>query len=86
VAGAPGKFANVSDALQLVNRADLLDGDGMPDGPKIADALDALLAQRPDLAGKRFAGSADQGVRTTTPKSTGDWVRDLMARDAAQRT
>lgn len=72
-------FANPADAIALVKRDGLLDQDGLPDNEKIAAAVDALLAERPHLAAKRFAGSAEQGVRTSPPTKTGDWGRDLLA-------
>jgi hypothetical protein len=80
VAGA-SRFSDVRDALGLIDRDGLVTDAGEIDGNALADRLDALLAERPHLAaGRRFAGSADQGARTSTPVTSGDWARDLLRR------
>lgn len=52
-------------ALKLVDLAEIdVDEDGNVDGEGITAALDALLAEYPDLAPSRFDGTADQGAHS----------------------
>ena len=76
-------FADAEDArLRLAARADeFVNADGQIDADAIGAALKQLLEDKPHLAAgepKRFAGPADQGVRSTAT------LTDPRARDLAQ--
>jgi hypothetical protein len=81
---AAGKFADPEDAqLRLAPRAaDFVAKDGSIRTDEIDAALAELLEQKPHLAAgeqRRFAGSVDQGVRTTSQPDPGPGRRRIEA-------
>ncbi len=60
LAAGTGKLA---DARDLPYGEHLLDDDGVPAFDKVADAIDALIRERPHLASRRPTGNVEQGVR-----------------------
>jgi hypothetical protein len=61
LAASTGRLADPSD---LPYDAALLDDDGMPDGDKVTEAVEALLAAKPHLASRRPTGDVGQGARS----------------------
>lgn len=68
---AGDKLARGAELLEISRTplADLLDESGAVDPAKVAEAVAALLAERPHLAKRRFAGGADGGAIGETPKA-----------------
>ena len=63
-AALAGKVSNVDRALRLIDASVIdVDEDGSVDSDAVADAIEALLSDIPELAVKRFQGSADQGAK-----------------------
>ncbi len=74
-AQALGRLADPSD---LAYDEALLDGDGIPDPAKIADAVDELLTRKPHLGDRRPRGDVGQGA--TADAATVDLAGMLRSR------
>jgi hypothetical protein len=68
-------LARGADLLELggVDVEQLLDDAGMVDVERVGAEVAGLLETRPYLARRRFAGSADSGVRATPPAPAPTW-------------
>jgi dihydrofolate reductase len=82
---APAIERGLVDELRIL-RVPVAVGGGTPFLPPVTEHVPPRPDRDQDVRASASPTGADQGARTTTPKTTGDWVRDLMARDAAQRT
>ena len=62
-AALSGKVTDPAKALRLVDISEIEVTDGRVDSDSLAAAVDSFLAEWPELASKRFTGTADQGAK-----------------------
>jgi hypothetical protein len=68
-AALAGRVSNPAVALRLIDASEIeVTADGDVDSDSVAAAVDALLAEAPELASKRFSGTADQGTKGKSDK------------------
>lgn len=74
-------LADPADLLVYVDRADLLDEDGLPDPEKIVEAQNSLLEKKPHLRTRDARGDIDQGGRGKPVESFSfnDWLRSAAS-------
>lgn len=71
------ELADPADLLTYVDRATLLDEDGLPDSELIAAAVEDLLERKPHLRSRGARGDIDQGGRGKEVESFSfnDWLK-----------
>lgn len=71
------ELADPADLLVYVDRASLLDEDGLPDSELIAAAVEDLLERKPHLRSRGARGDIDQGGRGKEVESFSfnDWLK-----------
>ncbi len=86
-AALAGKVTNPSLALRVIDTSEIdVTGDGEIDSQSVTDAIEAALAQYPELAPvqKRFDGTADQGARGKTARPAQLTREDLKSMSPEQ--